>query len=87
MVPESIEWLAKAWKLQLYGRVQKALQQKRQRVYIIQNIVMCYVYKSLIIATPLPSIQSDPIPSEVSGSTDSTAIVSELIDLVAATCL
>ena len=35
------------------------------------------------------SIQSDPIPSEVSGRTDSTleqvpAIVSELIDLVAA---
>ena len=48
---------------------------------------MFYVYKSLI-ATPQPSIQSDPIPSEVSGSTDSTpeqvlAIVSELIDLVA----
>ena len=47
-----------------------------------------YSYKSLI-ATPQPSIQSDPIPSEVSGSTDSTlervpAIVSELIDLVAA---
>ena len=63
--------------------MQKALQQKRQKVYITQNIVMCYV-----LATPQPSIQSDPIPSEVSGSTDSTleqvAIVSELIDLVAA---
>ena len=49
---------------------------------------MLYVYK-LLIATPQPSIQSDPIPSEVSGSTDSTleqvpTIVSELIDLVAA---
>ena len=48
---------------------------------------MCYVYKS--IATPQPSTKSNPIPSEVSGSTDSTiervpAIVSELIDLVAA---
>ena len=46
---------------------------------------MLYVYK-LLIPTPQPS---DPIPSEVSGSTDSTpeqvpAIVSELIDLVAA---
>ena len=68
--------------------MQKALQHKRQKVYIIQNIVMCYVYK-LLIATPQPSIQSDPISSEVSGCTDSTlervpAIVSELIALVAA---
>ena len=43
----------------------------------------------MLIATPQPSIQSDSIPSEVSGSTDSTleqvpVIVSELIDLVAA---
>ena len=50
-----------------------------------------YVYKSLI-ATPEPSIQSDPIHSEVSGSNDSTleqvpAIDSELIDLIAAICL
>ena len=49
---------------------------------------MLYVYK-LLIATPQPSIQSDPIPPEISGSTGSTlehvpAIVSELIDLVAA---
>ena len=45
-------------------------------------------YKSLI-ATPQLSIQTDPISSEVSGSTDSSlelvpAIVSELIELVAA---
>ena len=55
-------------------RVQKALQQKRQKVYII-------------IANPQPSTKSNPIPSEVSGSTDSTlervpAIVSKLIDLI-----
>ena len=47
-----------------------------------------YSHKSLI-ANPQSSIQSDPIPSEVSGSTDSTlervpAMVSKLIDLIAA---
>ena len=67
----------------------KSLAEKTEsKAYIIQNIVMCYVYKSLI-ATPQPSVQSDPISSEVSGSTDSIlervpAIVCELIDLVAA---
>ena len=65
-----------------------ATEKTESKVYIIQNIVMCYVYKSLM-ATPQPSVQSDPISSEISGSTDSIiervpAIVGELIDLVAA---
>ena len=71
--------------------MQKALQQWHKKTEGIHNTKyshVLYVYKSLI-ATPQPSIQSDLIPSEVSGSTDPTleqvpAIVSELIDLIAA---
>ena len=62
--------------------------EKREGIHNTKYSHVLYVYISLI-ATPQPSIQSDPIPSEVSGSTDSTleqvpVIVSELIDLVVA---
>ena len=60
--------------------------EKTERIHNTKYSHVLYVYK-LLIATPQPSIQSNPIPSEVSGSTDSTlvqvpAIASELIDLV-----
>ena len=59
--------------------------EKTESIHNTKYSHVLYVYK----ATPQPSIQSNPIPSEVSGSTDSTlerfhAIVSELIDLVVA---
>ena len=72
-------------------RIHRASQQRHKRAEGIVNTKYSHVFYvcKLLIATPPPSIQPDPIASEVSGSTNSTpeqvpAVVSELIDLVAA---
>ena len=66
---------------------QSAKSNRKDKKYTKYSHVLCISLK----ATPQPSIQSDPIPSEVSGSTDSTlervpAIVEKVTELAEWSC-